>query len=176
MLKEVTVKLALLVIFFLILTAGVAVSRQVSEEKVKVAIFDLQEVFGRYQKTKDFQAEFERYCQQVSAQLEEKRKEVEKLKEELIRQEMMLSRSERERKKEELRNKEEELGKLAQSIQREIEEKRQSYTKQIIEDILSMCLLLKEEKGYDLILDKSSLPDLTEEILLKLNEKYKGEK
>jgi len=176
MLKKVTAKLALLVIFFLILTAGVAVSRQVSEEKVKVAIFDLQEVFGRYQKTKDFQVEFERYCQQASAQLEEKKKEVEKLKEELIRGEMMLTRSERERKKEELRNKEEELGKLAQSIQREIEEKRQSYTKQIIEDILSICLLLKEEKGYDLILDESSLPDLTEEILLKLNEKYKGGK
>ncbi len=165
----------LLLVLFLALGIGVTIAQQTSEKMPKVAIFDLQEIFGEYQKTRDLQAEFERQCQQSLAKIDEKKEEVEKLKKELIAQEMILTEPAKEEKKRQLEDKEKELQDLIRSVQKEIEEKKRAYTNAIINDIFSICQVLKEEEGYDLILEKSSVPDLTKEILSRLNAKYKEE-
>jgi len=163
----------LVLVLFLAFGTGANMAQQLPEKTLKIAIYDLQEVFGRYQKTKNLQADFDKQCQQSSAKIEKKNEEIEKLKKELIAQETMLTGSAKEEKKRELEAKEKELQDLIKSIKKEIEEKRQLYTKEIIEDILSICQILTEEKGYDFILEKNSVPDLTEEILSRLNAKYK---
>jgi len=166
----------LVLVLFLGFGTSVNMAQQAPEKTIKIAIYDLQEVLGEYQRTKDFQAEFEKQCQQSLAKIGEKEEEIEKLKRELIAQEMMLTESAKEEKKRELEDKEKELQDLIKSIKKEIEEKRQLYTEEIIKDVLSICQILKEEKGYDDILERSSVPDLSEEILLRLNAKYEEEK
>jgi outer membrane protein len=163
----------LVLVLSLAFGTGVNMAEQAPEKTLKMAIYDLQEVLGGYQKTKDLQAEFEKQCQESLAKIKDKEEEIEKLKKELIAQEKILTKEAKEEKQKELESKEKEFQDLIKSIQEEIEEKSQSYTIEITDDILLMCQILKKEKGYDYILDKSSMPDLTKEILSRLNTKYK---
>lgn len=167
---------SLVLVLSLALGTSVNIAQQAPEKTLKVAIYDLEKILSGYQKTKDLQAKFDKQRQQSLAKIKDKEEEIEILKKELIAQEKILTMEAKEEKQKKLENKKRELQDLLRSILKNIEEKSQSYAMEITEDILLICQILEKEKGYDLILEKNSMSDLTEEILLRLNAKYKEEK
>jgi len=170
---------AFLLCFFVIL-GGVS-SR--AELVVKIGYVDVQKVFEEYRKKEDLEARLKLEQGKAQQSLEEKRKEIERLQEDLIRQEMMLSELARMEKQNELRNETKELEKLAQSIQADLQKKWDLYTQEIVNDIMAAAKEIAEKEGYRLIFDKRVLLyatpevefDLTQKVLSQLNQRYQPE-
>jgi len=155
---------------------------------MKIGYVDLQKIFQEYGKTKEFNEKLTSMNDQALRILEEGRKNLEELQNQYQTQEQLLSDSAKQRKLKEIEDKTTELNDLANSTQKNLQKQQELYTKEILEDILSVIDEIAEKEGWRLILDKGSLLypraetiipddefDLTQKIIKRLNEKYKAE-
>ncbi|WP_461304543.1 OmpH/Skp family outer membrane protein [Aureisphaera sp.] len=94
-----------------------------------------------------------------------------------------MSRKEIELKQELLANKQQQIGNYQQAIQKQIQDEDQKATQTVVNDINDYVKEYGEKKGYKIIFGASgagnimyadTMTDLTEEVLVGLNEEYKG--
>lgn len=159
-----------------------------AESAMKIGYVDLQKIFQEYGKTKEFNEKLTSMSDQAQRTLEEGSKSLEELQNQYQTQEQLLSESAKQRKLKEIQDKADELNALAESTQENLQRQQELYTKEILEDILSVIDEIAEKEGWRIILDKGTLLyprvetiipddefDLTQKVIERLNEKYKAE-
>ena len=180
--------LLLLCLFFMV---GLSVNTARADLVVKIGYVDLERIFNEYEKTKELEAKLKMENEADGEMLSERRqmieKEIDKLREELETQALMLSESAKEKKQAEIEDRIEELDEFSVYIERRSIDREAKYTDVILKDLdLRLPSIIKsvaEKEGYRFVFDRRSLfyvtPekefDLTGRVLAQLNEEYKAE-
>jgi len=184
-------KMVVFIFFLLGSLMGGMLSIGSAQSVMKIGYIDLQKVFQEYEKTKEFNEKLQSMNEQAQRTLKEGRKSLEDLQNQFETQKALLTESAQQRKLKEIEEKAKELEDLTKSTQETLQKQQELYTQEIIKDILSVIDEIAQKEGWRLILDKSNpcvlyprpeveIPgdefDLTEKVILRLNEKYKAEK
>jgi outer membrane protein len=156
---------------------------------VKVGYVDLERIFNEYEETKELEAKLKMENEADGEMLSERRqmieKEIDKLREELETQALMLSESAKEKKQAEIERRIEELDEFSVYIERRSIDREAKYTDVILKDLdlrlPSIIESVAEKEGYRFVFDRRSLfyvtPekefDLTGRVLAQLNEEYR---
>jgi len=176
------IKILGVLLIFLFLGGFIRVAK--AELVVNIAHVDVQKVFDEYSKTKDFQALWDSQKEEANKKIEAKRKEIEKLSEELKTQELLLTEEAKEKRKEEIIAKTQELNEFMKFISQEINKKNEEYSEGIFKDIKLKVKEIAEREGYRFVFYKDALIyvtpepefDLTEKVIHELNQEYKAQK
>ena len=179
--------LLLLCLFFIV---GLSVNTARAALDVKIGYVDLERIFHGYEKTKELEAKLKMENEADQKMLSERRqmieKEIDKLKEELETQALMLSESASEEKQAEIERRAEELYEFSAYIEQRNQEREAKYTDGILKDLQtelpSIIKSIAEKEGYRFVFDLRSLfyvtPekefDLTDKVLAQLNEEYEA--
>jgi len=184
-------KMVVFIFFLLGSLMGGMFSIGSAQSVMKIGYIDLQKVFQEYEKTKEFNEKLQSMNEQALRTLKEGRKSLEDLQNQFETQKALLTESAQQRKLKEIEEKAKELEDLTKSTQETLQKQQELYTQEIIKDILSVIDEVAQKEGWRLILDKSNpcilyprseveIPDdefdLTEKVILRLNEKYKAKK
>lgn len=178
--------LLLLCLFFMVC---LSVNTARADLVVKIGYVDLERIFNEYEKTKELEAKLKMENEADGEMLSERRqmieKEIDKLREELETQALMLSESAKEKKQAEMERRIEELDEFSVYIERRSIDREAKYTDVILKDLdLRLPSIIKsvaEKEGYRFVFDRRSLfyvtPekefDLTGRVLAQLNEEYR---
>ena len=178
----------LLLCLFFIVCLNVNTAR--ADLVVKIGYVDLERIFHGYEKTRELEAKLKMENEADQNMLSERRqmieKEIDKLKEELETQALMLSESASEEKQAEIERRAEELYEFSAYIEQRNQEREAKYTDGILKDLQielpSIIKSIAEKEGYRFVFDLRSLfyvtPekefDLTDKVLAQLNEEYKA--
>jgi len=179
--------LLLLCLFFVVC---LSVNTARADLVVKIGYVDLERIFHGYEKTKELEAKLTMENEADQNMLSERRqmieKEIDRLKEELETQALMLSESAKEEKQAEIERRAEELDEFRAYIEQRNQEREAKYTDGILKDLQvelpSIIKSIAEKEGYRFVFDLRSLfyvtPekefDLTDKVLAQLNEEYKA--
>ncbi len=177
-------KLKILGVLLIFLFLGGFIRVAKAELVVNIAYVDVQKVFDEYSKTKDFQTIWDSQKEEANKKIEAKRKEIEKLSEELKTQELLLTEEAKEKRKEEIIAKTQELNEFMKFISQEINKKNEEYSEEIFKDIKLKVKEIAEREGYRFVFYKDALIyvtpepefDLTEKVIHELNQEYKAQK
>jgi len=180
--------LLLLCLFFMV---GLSVNAARADLVVKIGYVELERVFNGYEKTRELEVKLQMENETDQEMLSERRqmieKEIDKLREELETQALMLSESAKEKKQAEIERRAEELDEFSVYIERRMIDREAKYTDGILKDLQtklpSIIESIAEKEGYRFVFDRRSLfyvtPekefDLTDKVLAQLNEEYKAE-
>jgi outer membrane protein len=170
---------------------GLSVNTARADLVVKIGYVDFVRIFQGYEKTREFEAKLKTENEADQKMLSERRQmieeEVDKLREELETQALMLSESAKEKKQAEIERRAEELDEFSAYIEQRNQEREAKYTDGILKDLQtklpSIIKSIAEKEGYRFVFDLRSLfyvtPekefDLTGRVLAQLNEEYKAE-
>jgi outer membrane protein len=162
------------VILCAILTAPSALAAD-----LKIGFIDSDQIFERYQKTKELQESFNREVQDLSKQAKDKKSEIDELQRRLDSQNQMLSEAKKDEQNQLLQKK---IGEYEAFVQTnwgpngKISKLNEDYLRPIIDRVHNIVTLIGNEDGFSLILDAAdgnvvygdkSL-DLTERVLTSL--------
>jgi len=180
--KKMKIKVLTLLLVFLFLGGFIRVAK--AELVVNIAYVDAQRIFNEYNKTKDFQTMWDSQKEEASEQIEAKKKEIEKLREELKSQELLLTEEAKKKREEEIAAKANELNNFINTVSQQINEKNEEYSKEILKDIKLKVKEIAEREGYRFVFYKDALIyvtpepqfDLTEKVISELNQDYKAKK
>ena len=180
----------ILLFFCLCLVMGLGGEGAKAALDVKIGYVDLERIFHGYEKTRELEAKLNMENEADQKMLSERRqmieKEIDKLKEELETQGLMLSESAKEEKQAEIERRAEELDEFSAYIEQRNQEREAKYTDGILKDLQtklpSIIESIAEKEGYRFVFDVRSLfyvtPekefDLTDKLLAQLNEEYKA--
>ena len=158
---------------------------------VNIGYVDLERIFQGYEKTRELEVKLQVENEDDQKMLSERRqmieKEIDKLKEELETQALMLSESAKKGKQAEIESRIEELDKFSAYIEQRSQEREAKYTDEILKDLqVKLPLIIEsiaEKEGYRFVFDLRSLfyvtPekefDLTDKVTAQLNEEYKSQ-
>jgi outer membrane protein len=146
---------------------------------LKIGFIDSDQIFERYQKTKELQESFNREVQDLSKQAKEKKSEIDELQRRLDSQSQMLSEAKKDEQNQLLQKK---IGEYEAFVQTnwgpngKISKLNEEYLRPIIDRVHNIVTLIGNEDGFSLILDAAdgnvvygdkSL-DLTERVLTSL--------
>jgi len=181
----------ILLLFCLCLVMGLGCEGAKAALDVKIGYVDLERIFHGYEKTRELEAKLKMENEADQKMLSERRqmieKEIDKLKEELETQALMLSESAKEEKQAEIERRAEELDKFSGYIEQRNQEREAKYTDGILKDLQtklpSIIKSIAEKEGYRFIFDLRSLfyvtPekefDLTDKVIAQLNEEYESQ-
>ncbi len=174
------IKILALSLIFLFLGGFIRVAK--AELVVNIAYVDVQKIFNEYNKTKDFQAIWDSQKEEANKEIEAKRKEIEKLSEELKAQELLLTEEARKKREEEIIAKTQELNEFIKFISEDINRTNDKYSEEIFKDIRLKVKEIAEKEGYRFVFYKDALIyatpelefDLTERVISELNQEYEG--
>jgi len=182
-------KSLILLLICLSFMVGLSVNAARAALDVKIGYVDYARIFWESEKTKELLAKLDLENETDLRILSERRqvteKEIDKLKEELETQGLMLSESAREEKLAEIERRIEELDNLNESVARRQEERGVQATYELEQyldlNIRSIAKSIAEKEGYRFVFGSRALwyytPekefDLTDKILAQLNEEYK---
>lgn len=172
----------LFLIFLLCFLLGLGIRAPKAALIAKIGYIDIQKVFQGYEKTGDLEARVKKDQAEYQRNLDELKEEIEKLRDELKEQELILTEAAKEEKQAEVDRRITELDNLVRDMTERLEKKWEEYTDEIVKDILAMTRSIAEREGYRLVFSKEALfyatpePefDLTEKVILELNEKYRS--
>ena len=159
------------VLFFGLYTLDFCVFSQ-SQDSVYI---DLLEVFSKYKKTEDYDKVLESKQSKKEEGLEEKKKEIDKLQEEL----KLLKESEKEKKKEEIEAKVGDFDSLRRQAFLDLRRERDDKMKEILQDIDEAVEKYAKKNRLKMILKKAAVAygdkslDRTKAIIDILNKGYK---
>ncbi len=181
----------ILLLICLSFMVGLSVNTARADLVVKIGYVDFVRIFNEYEKTKELEAKLKMENEADGEMLSERRqmieKEIDKLREELETQALMLSESAKEKKQAEIERRIEELDEFSVYIERRSIDREAKYTDVILKDLdlrlSSIIESVAEKEGYRFVFDRRSLfyvtPekefDLTGRVLAQLNEEYKAE-
>ena len=182
-------KSLILLLICLSFMVGLSVNTARADLVVKIGYVDLERIFHGYEKTREFEAKLKMENEADQKMLSERRqmieKEIDKLREELETQALMLSESAREEKQAEIERRAEELDEFSAYIERRMIDREAKYTDGILKDLQTKLPSIIEsiavKEGYRFVFDVRSLfyvtPekefDLTDKVLAQLNEEYR---
>ncbi len=144
-----------------------------------IGFVDLKTVIQEYKKYQKMQQKLTEQSQQNQGEFLQRKKEIEELKAKLKAQESLLTvEAVRERSKR-IEEKEGELRAWQKQASTALSRQKKSYMEEILRDILAVIKTIAEQENCDFILDKGMLLytspkkrlDLTEKVILLLNEK-----
>ena len=177
----------LLLCLFFVVCLNVNTAR--ADLVVKIGYVDLGRIFDGYEKTKELEAQLTMENGADQEMLSERRqmieKEIDKIKEELKTQALILSESAKEEKQAEIESRIEELNEFSIYIGQRNQEREARYTDGILNDLQtklpSIIESIAEKEGYRFVFDLRSLfyvtPekefDLTDKVIAQLNEEYR---
>ncbi len=172
----------LFLIFLLCFLLGLGIRAPKAALIAKIGYIDIQKVFQGYEKTGDLEARVRKDQAEYQRNLDELKEEIEKLRDELKEQELILTEAAKEEKQAEVDRRITELDNLVRDMTERLEKKWENYTDEIVKDILATTRSIAEREGYRLVFSKETLfyatpePefDLTEKVILELNEKYRS--
>ncbi|HAM50266.1 MAG TPA: hypothetical protein DCP92_06070 [Nitrospiraceae bacterium] len=167
-----------------ILVATVAVKGSFAEELVKIGYVDLRVALNESDAGKAAKAELETLIKTKQVAIDEKGKNVEKLKVELEKQSSVLSGDAKKAKEDEIERLVRDYQRLVQDSQGEVKKKEDKYTETIIKELRVIVDQIGKEEGYSLILENvegiilysNKGLDLTERVLKRYNEMKAKEK
>ncbi len=184
-------KSLILLLICLSFMVGLSVNAARADLVVKIGYVEFVRIFQGYEKTRELEVKLQMENEADGKMLSERRqmieKEIDKLREELETQALMLSESASEEKQAEIERRAEELYEFSAYIERRMIDREAKYTDVILKDLdlrlLSIIESIAEKEGYRFVFDRRSLfyvtPekefDLTDKVLARLNEEYKAE-
>lgn len=148
-------------------------------KELKIGVVDVERVYNEYEKAKSAREEIQKERTEKQIELSKKQAELKRLVDEYNQKKSKL-------KEDEMKNYEKKINDLTTEIntfvrltnQQLIEENRKK-TQALLNDIAKVIQDYASKNGYDLIVDKKSLPyfsnsfDISEEIIKILNQKVK---
>ncbi len=168
----------------LILALGLFLGSPAFGAELKIGYVDLQRSLNETESGKKARADLEKLIKSKQAVIDEKGKEIERLKEELDKQSALLSEEAKKAKQDELDRKMGKYQRLVQEAQREVKKKETELTNEILKGLRKVIEELGREEKYTLILEKmeglvlyaDSAIDLTDRVIKLYDEKMKARK
>jgi outer membrane protein len=166
-------KLSLLLVALILLTG-----RQAYAENIKVGSVDLVKALNESDAGKKAKTDLEFLIKTKQSSLEEKGKNIEKIKSEIEKQSSVLSADARKSKEEELERMIRDYQRLVTDSQNDVKKKEGEITGDILKELREIIAKIGDEEGYTIILEggegqilyaKKEI-DLTEAVLKKHNE------
>ncbi len=150
----------------------------------KIAFVDVQKVLVRSVAGVGAREQLEREKVTMQKDVDTRRAEVEKLREELDKKGLVLSADAKREKEETLQRKVRDLRRLVDDFQKELERKEQGLTQRILQDLSGLIERFGKDRGYLLILEKRGASviygdaeaDVTEEIIKVYDQEKAKEK
>lgn len=144
-------------------------------KELKIGYVNIFKVFNEYEKTKEYDAKLEKETKKIEKELSVKKEAIEKI------QNKLSLLKEAEKKKEEEKLREEIIGyrELEKEALINVKQERDGKMKEIVEDINKIVKEYAKNKGYDLVINENvvlygdKIMDMTEDILKISNQKYK---
>ena len=165
--------LSLIATFFVMGIANTAFAQ------TKIAYVDLQQALNKVDEGKKAKAKLKRDFDKKQKELDKKQNAVKKLKDELEGQAMMLSEDAKRQKAMSLQKQMYELQQLYLNLQGELTQAEAKATQKIFDKMGTILKQIGQEKGYDLILEKTESSilyakdsmDITAELVKRYNKK-----
>jgi len=174
---------------------GLGIQAAKADIYLKIGYVDFEKLFNEYEKTKDLDARLNGQAEEYQQTLQEKREEIDSLTNKLEEQSSIFTEETKQEKQTEIQQKVDEWNSSAQEINEELQRQGAEYTEEIKSDIIAMVRIIAEKEGYrfvfnfikeeDLIyhtdpqliyIAPDPELDLTEKVLLRLNEEYEEKK
>ncbi len=148
------------------------------EGKLKIAIVDLHKLINESESGKKAKADLESLIKSKQSLLDEKGKNIEKLRTDLEKQAAVISADAKKTKEEELERVARDYQRLVSDSQTEVKKKEAELTSEILKDAREVINKIAQEGGYSLVIEKadglvlyfSSNLDITDRVIKKLNE------
>ncbi|BCB95147.1 outer membrane protein [Dissulfurispira thermophila] len=175
--------LVVVVLSFCLLSVGM-IPQKSNAEALKVGIVDLLRALNESEAGKRAKADLESLIKSKQTSIEEKGKNIEKLKAELEKQAAIISAEAKKAKEEELERLIRDYQRVVADSQAEVKKKEGELTGEILKDLREMINKIVQEEGYNLILENAeglvlyankSL-DLTDKVIKRYNESKAGKK
>jgi len=139
----------------------------------KVAFVDIQRVIARSAGGAAAREQVEREKSTMQKEMEGKRVELEKLREEIEKKGSLMTADARREKQEAFDRKRRDAARLADDYQKELEKKEQALLQKVLQDLSSVIERVGKERGYYLIVEKrgavvlyaAAEADLTDEVI-----------
>jgi outer membrane protein len=165
------------------LVVAVAHVGAVEAAATRIAYVDVQKVLVRSVAGLAAREQLEREKATMQKDVDTRRTEVDKLREELEKKGLVLSAESKREKEETLQRKVRDLRRLVDDFQKELERKEQALTQRILQELTTLIERIGKERGYLLIMEKRGASviygdaeaDITEDII-KVFDQEKGKK
>ncbi|MFC1709459.1 OmpH family outer membrane protein [Candidatus Omnitrophota bacterium] len=167
------IKLVVSLVFVVFLANIFLLSEAFAENKI--VYVDLAAVFDGYEKTKDYDVNLEETQNGKQTEIDAMVEEIKGMQDKLD----LLTDSEKKSKEEEIDKKTRELQEFQRSAEVDLRETRNERLKEVLEDIQEVVEEIAKQNKYDYILNDRVLLyggenlDISDEVLKKLNERYK---
>lgn len=164
--------------------AALILATSVSAAEIKIGYVDLQKALNTSEAGKAAKEKIGKTVQEYQGTVEERQKELKKIKDDLDKQALVLSEEARAGKEREYQLKLKDYQRFTKDIQEELQQKDADYTRQILEDLLKVVKEIGQKEGYTLVLEQTessvlyadSKIDLTEKVISTFNSRKKGGK
>jgi outer membrane protein len=170
---------------FVVAILGLLTGRLAYAEDIKIGVVDLIKALNESESGKKAKTELEGLIKSKQATLDEKSKNIEKMKGELEKQASILSAEARKAKEDELERMIREYQRMVADSQGEVKKKENDYTAGIVKELRVIIEKIGKDEGYTVILEKAEgivlfskeNLDITDTVIKKYNEsKVKPEK
>ncbi|HMA84969.1 MAG TPA: OmpH family outer membrane protein [Desulfosalsimonadaceae bacterium] len=171
--KRVTVS-----VFACIAVAAVCAVPAWGADVAKIGIVDFQRILTESEAGKDIQAKLQKKGREMESDIRGLGTEIEKLREQLDRESMVMSRKKREEKQRELDIKKYDFQSKQKKYQSELRELETKLLEKLQTEIFSLAEEIGKQEGYLLIIEKSAAIyypnsiDITDKLIEKYNATY----
>lgn len=171
-------------VVFLVVVSLFLVSQYAYAENIKVGVVDLLKALNESDSGKKAKGELEGVIKAKQVTIDEKGKEIEKLKGELDKQSSALTPDAKKSREEELERLMREYQRLVSDAQADVKKRESEMTNKILKDLRAIIEKIGQDEGYTMILEnaegvmlyhKKSL-DLTDTVIKKYNASKAKEK
>lgn len=144
----------------------------------RMAYVDLQKVFQEYHKKQDLEAKLKAEGEARRKELQKRKQELEQLQQEYEAQKLLLTEEAKKERQQEINVKSEQLKSFLDKISKEMKEKEDRYTQEILSDIREKIKEIAVREGYLFVFDSAALlygaptQDITQKVIDELNKEY----
>ncbi len=167
-----------------VLAAVAGTSVGVEAAATRIVYVDVQKVLVRSLAGVAAREQLEREKATMQKDVDARRAEVEKLREELEKKGLVLSAESKREKEETLQRKVRDLRRLAEDLEKELQRKEQTLTQKLLQELTTLIERIGKERGFLLIVERRSAgviygdaeADITEEIIKAYDQEKAKEK
>jgi outer membrane protein len=145
----------------------------------KIGVIDLQRVIETSNQGKFAQAQIKKQKEKMEENLKKKGNEIEKIRQRLEREAMVMSKDAREEKEREARIKLNDFKSLQKRYRTELQSLEKKLIEQLKDDVFDLVNEIGKKEGYLLIISKIGVLyspnsiDITDQLIQRLNKKFK---
>lgn len=148
----------------------------VYSKDLKIGVVNVEKIYADYEKAKSVRDEIQSKRKEKQDELSKKQSELKKLKEEYDQKKGKLKGEEKEKYEKKINDLTAEINTFVNLTNRQLIDENRKKTQELLNDIAKVIQDYASKNGYDLIIDKKSLPyfnpsfDISEEIIKILNQ------